>query len=220
MHLSVIAKEPRPGHVKTRLCPPCTPAQAASLAAAALTDTLDEIDALAMRSNGDIARVLLFDGNERDWMRPGWRCIAQRGGGLDERLANAFDDLGPGVIVGMETPHVIASLGAALDAVRSGSDAIGLTTDGGYWAIGLGVIDRRVFDSVPMSTSRTGLAQLGQLHRSGRPVRRLAFARDLDTFDDVVDAAHRAHGTQHLRTIARQVLDTVRGGDAHERGTG
>ncbi|MBI5104514.1 MAG: glycosyltransferase, partial [Solirubrobacterales bacterium] len=38
--LAVIAKAPAPGRVKTRLCPPCTPEQAAALAEAALRDTL------------------------------------------------------------------------------------------------------------------------------------------------------------------------------------
>ncbi|HEY3649911.1 MAG TPA: hypothetical protein VGL33_18240, partial [Streptosporangiaceae bacterium] len=36
----VIAKEPYPGRVKTRLTPPFTPVQAAELAAASLSDTL------------------------------------------------------------------------------------------------------------------------------------------------------------------------------------
>ncbi|NJA55488.1 glycosyltransferase, partial [Streptomyces sp. NEAU-H3] len=44
--LAVIAKEPLPGRVKTRLCPPCTPAQAAGLARAALHDTLATLAAL------------------------------------------------------------------------------------------------------------------------------------------------------------------------------
>ncbi len=39
--VAVLAKAPVPGRVKTRLCPPCSPAQAAQLAAAALEDTLD-----------------------------------------------------------------------------------------------------------------------------------------------------------------------------------
>jgi len=38
--IAVIAKAPAPGRSKTRLTPPCTPAQAAALAAAALADTL------------------------------------------------------------------------------------------------------------------------------------------------------------------------------------
>jgi uncharacterized protein len=39
----VLAKEPVPGRVKTRLCPPCTAAQAAQLAEAALADTLEAV---------------------------------------------------------------------------------------------------------------------------------------------------------------------------------
>jgi len=38
--LLLIAKAPVPGRVKTRLCPPCTPEQAAAVAAAALADTV------------------------------------------------------------------------------------------------------------------------------------------------------------------------------------
>ena len=41
--LLVIAKEPVPGRVKTRLVPPCTPRQAAALAEAALADTLHAV---------------------------------------------------------------------------------------------------------------------------------------------------------------------------------
>ncbi len=210
MHLTVIAKEPRPGFVKTRLCPPCTPDEAAAIAAAALADTLDEMDELATRNPGDVRRLLLFDGDATTWVRPGWEVVAQRGRGLAERLANAFDDLGRGVIVGMETPHVVASLGAALDAVAAGGDGIGLAGDGGYWAIALGTVDRRVFDAVPMSTSNTGLAQLRRLHAHGRSVRRLRFARDLDTYDDVVHAAERAETTNRLRSTSTDVVARVR----------
>ena len=45
MQLVVIAKEPVAGRVKTRLCPPFSPAQAAALAAAALADTLAAVAA-------------------------------------------------------------------------------------------------------------------------------------------------------------------------------
>ena len=49
----VLAKRPRPGAVKTRLCPPCTPEEAAALAAAALRDTLAHVRGAAVA-----ARVL------------------------------------------------------------------------------------------------------------------------------------------------------------------
>ncbi len=111
MHLSVIAKEPRPGFVKTRLCPPCTPEQAATIAAAGLLDTLDAIDALTIHTTSlgySVRPTLIFDGDATEWLRPGYSVIAQRGGGLEERLANAFDDLGPGFIVGMESPQAVS----------------------------------------------------------------------------------------------------------------
>ncbi|MEX1106899.1 MAG: DUF2064 domain-containing protein [Ilumatobacteraceae bacterium] len=218
MHVTVIAKQPRPGLVKTRLCPPCTHGEASAVAAAALTDTLDAIDRLAVLSPTTLERVLLFDGDPTDWVRPGWRTVPQRGDGLGDRLANGFDDLGSGVIVGMETPHVIGALGAAFDAIRHGHDAIGLATDGGYWAIALSTVDRRVLHDVPMSTSSTGIAQLRRLHSLGRSVVRLPIARDLDTFDDLVDAAARPAGAPTLRAVAGEVIERVRtrapGGDA------
>lgn len=209
VHLTVIAKEPRPGHVKTRLCPPCTPAEAADVAAAALTDTLDKVDALCSTRGDTVERVLLFDGDPTAWLRTGWRVVAQRGDSLGERLANGFDDLGPGVIVGMETPHVVDRLHDALDAVADGQDAIGLATDGGYWVIALGTVDRSVFSGVPMSASNTGLAQLHRLHALGRAVRRLPMARDLDTFDDLADAAVRRASTAALRAAALAVCSNV-----------
>lgn len=203
LHLTVIAKRPVAGRVKTRLCPPCTPGQAADVAAAALADTMDAIDDIA--SGIDVRKVLLFEGDPDGWDRVGWDVVEQTGGDLDRRLCAAFDDLGPGLIVGMETPHAARSLASGVAALQRSRDAIGLTPDGGYWVIGLHRPDRRVFDDVPMSTSATGLAQLRALHRAGRSVERLMFARDLDTFDDLCDAATRPGGTERLTEVARQI---------------
>lgn len=130
--LAVIAKAPEPGRSKTRLSPPCTPRQAAALAEAALDDTL-----AAVRAAPVIARrVLVLDGAPGDWA-DGFEILAQRGGGLDERLAAAFTDLdGPLFLVGMDTPQLApeliarglralqardACLGSAPDAATGGS---------------------------------------------------------------------------------------------------
>lgn len=205
LHLTVIAKRPVPGRVKTRLCPPCTPEQAADVATAALADTMDAIDAVAAASVDHVRKVLLFEGDSDGWCRPSWDVVSQSSGGLDRRLNAAFDQLGPGLVVGMETPHAARSLASGVAALRRGRDAIGLTHDGGYWAIGLHRIDPRVFRDVPMSTSSTGAAQLRALHHLGRSVERLRFARDLDTFDDLRDAATRPDGTPRLTEVAHQI---------------
>jgi uncharacterized protein len=212
VHLTIIAKETRPGFVKTRLCPPCSPETAAELATAALLDTLDAVDTVVREATDrglTLEPTLLFDGDPSALIRPGYAVVAQRGDGLDERLAHGFEDLGPGFIVGMETPQAVHSIGRAIDFVEFGHDAIGLATDGGYWVIGLGRVDSDVFRAIPMSQSHTGLAQLRRLHALGRQVRMLPMVRDLDTFADVEAAAHAREDTR-LTRVARRVVAEVR----------
>ncbi len=211
MHVTVIAKAPVPGQVKTRLSPPCTPEQAAEVAAAALADTLAAVDEVARITGA--RRVLLLDGDRQDWMPTAFDVVAQRGAGLEQRLCSGFLDLGPGVIVGMETPHVAAALAAAVVAARRGVDSIGLATDGGYWMIGLCAasvaIAHELFDGIPMSSTHTGLAQLRRLQTHGRQVRLLPMARDLDTFDDLQAVAESGRNGS-LATVAAQVLADIR----------
>jgi len=68
--LLVIAKQPLPGRVKTRLVPPCTPGQAAALAEAALADTLHTVLAAPARR-----RVLVLDGEPGPWLPPGFDIV-------------------------------------------------------------------------------------------------------------------------------------------------
>ena len=104
--IAVLAKAPVAGRVKTRLCPPCDPQQAAHLAEAALADTLD-----AALGVPDVRHVLVLDGEVGSWLPPGIEVLAERGAGLDERLAYAYDDLGGGaLLVGMDTPQLTPAL--------------------------------------------------------------------------------------------------------------
>lgn len=188
MHVTIIAKAPVAGRVKTRLCPPCTPQQAADVAAAALADTFAAVDLVAAATGA--RRVLLLDGDVQAWMPADYEVIPQRGVGLGERLQNGFVDAGPGVIIGMETPDAAPWLVDGLDAVRAGRNVLGPATDGGYWMIGLCAESMErvddVFRGVPMSTADTGAAQLRTLQQLGREVTLLPAARDLDDFDDLL----------------------------------
>lgn len=210
MHLTIIAKAPEPGRVKTRLCPPCTVEQAAEIAAAALADTMAAVDATVAdgRWAGRVRRVMLLDGQPGRWIPDPYDVVPQHGMGLAERLANGFDELGPGVIVGMDTPAAGRWLGDAMGAVSAGSDVIGLASDGGYWVIGLATTDRRVFDGIPMSESHTGIAQVRRLHRLGRPVRMLPMTRDLDDVADLLAHA-RSDDPGRLAAVARVVVDRL-----------
>ena len=211
MHLTVIAKAPVAGRVKTRLCPPCTLGQAADIAEAALADTLDAI--VAVVGGSDIRPVLLIEGETPAFTPPEFEVVPQRGDGLEQRLRHGFFDLGPGIIVGMDTPHAVAGLGAAFGRLERGVDALGLAIDGGYWAIGLSLVDDRflaaIFGDVPMSTSRTGVHQLRRLHQLGRPVHMLTTTRDLDTVEDLVAAAE-ANRAGRLGGVLSAVAATLR----------
>ena len=210
MHITVIAKAPVAGLVKTRLCPPCTPEQAAAVAAAGLADTVDAIDASVADAQSCARRVLLLDGVVQAWMPTAWAVVAQRGDQLGERLCNGFFDLGPGVITGMETPHVAHLLAGALEAISAGHDVIGPAEDGGYWMIGLCARTLRnlpaVFDGVPMSTSTTYAVQRERLHRAGRSILTLPLARDLDDFADLCAVAASGR-TGRLAAMARDLVD-------------
>lgn len=181
-HVLVMAKAPVAGRVKTRLCPPCTPAEAAAIAEAALADTLDAVAAC-----GAGRRIVALDGAPGPWLPPGFEVIPQVDGGLDRRLAAAWAMAGgAGVQIGMDTPQVTpALLDDALGSLGLTDAALGLAVDGGWWAIGLRRPDRRVFAGIPMSTAETGAAQRARLRQLGLTVSDLPALVDLDTADDL-----------------------------------
>lgn len=237
MTLVVLAKAPVAGRVKTRMCPPCSPSQAAALAAAALADTLDAVSRVPARRH-----VLALDGSPdlpphscapanaghdepeatpalRGPVAPlGWvlppvfETIAQRGGGLDERLAAAFDDVGgPVLLVGMDTPQVTSSLlvEAAEELLRPATDAVlGTAPDGGWWAVGLRRPDPQAFLGVPMSTPVTGIEQWKRLDRLGLRSRLLPCLEDADDIASARSIAAMIPGSWFATCLASLGLDT------------
>jgi rSAM/selenodomain-associated transferase 1 len=179
--LIVIAKAPEPGRSKTRLSPPLTLEGAARLAEASLRDTLECAAQVPAKR-----RVIALDGEPGSWLPAGFEVIPQRGDGLDERLASAFEDVGePAVLIGMDTPQLRpAMLRQALARLRQADAVLGPALDGGYWAIGLRDADRRLFEGVPMSAAHTCRSQLARLAAHGRSVALLPQLRDVDLFDD------------------------------------
>ncbi|MEU3794393.1 DUF2064 domain-containing protein [Streptomyces fructofermentans] len=195
--LLVIAKEPRPGRVKTRLTPPFTPQEAAALAEAALTDTLRAVAATPARR-----RVLVLDGTPGPWLPPGFDVVPQATGDLDERLADAFANCdGPALLIGMDTPQVTPAL---LSVDFEGCDAyFGPAEDGGFWALGLATPDPGLLRGVPMSTPRTGAVQRARLVAAGLRVRELPPLRDVDTAQDAEAVAAAAPGSRFAAELRR-----------------
>ncbi len=192
----VLAKAPVAGRVKTRLCPPLSPVEAALVAESALADTLDAVS----RCVAD-RFVVALDGVPGPWLPPGFEVVAQRGGGLDERLAAAWVDVGgPGVQVGMDTPQLRPDhLDDALTSLDRHDAALGAATDGGWWAIALRRPAPACFLGIAMSTAHTGRAQRRRLLDLGLTVADLPELRDVDTAEDLAAVAAEH---PHLRTSA------------------
>ncbi|WP_019357680.1 TIGR04282 family arsenosugar biosynthesis glycosyltransferase [Streptomyces sp. AA1529] len=208
--LLVIAKEPLPGRVKTRLAPAFTPHGAAALAAAALTDTLRAVLAAPARR-----RILVLDGSPGRWL-PGpeeggdrIEVVPQGGGGLDERLAAAFARCdGPALLVGMDTPQLTPRLLAPAtraDAWQQCDAWFGPAADGGFWALGLADPDPALLRGVPMSTAATGAVQRARLLAAGLRVHDLPQLRDVDEPGDAAAVAAQApaglFAAEHARLL-------------------
>jgi glycosyltransferase A (GT-A) superfamily protein (DUF2064 family)/SAM-dependent methyltransferase len=202
----VLAKEPRPGRVKTRLQARFSPEQASALAAAALSDTLAAV--LASRVQ---RRVLAWEGDPTGWNR-GFEVVAQPDGDLSVRLASAFSAVQtarpdePTLLIGMDTPQVQPWL---LEHRWGGADAVlGLSDDGGFWAIGLRDADPyAVFDGIEMSTNRTGAIQFARLLDLKLSVQLLPPLRDIDDPADAELVADRHPGLRFSRRYQGVVAD-------------
>lgn len=216
MQLLVIAKAPVPGRVKTRMCPPCTPEQAAALAAAALVDTLATGTATGLPV---AARTLIVSGRFRP--PEGWWSVRQRGHGFAQRLVHAYRDTRlPGVaslLVGMDTPQLTPAglREAAVRLAAPGVDAVlGPAEDGGWWTLGLCDPGHgTVLAGVPMSTPHTGRDTLAGLRARGLRVALLPTLRDVDTAEDAAIVAGQCPpGSRFARAVAGQLAVRVPAG--------
>jgi rSAM/selenodomain-associated transferase 1 len=201
--LIVLAKEPVPGRVKTRLCPPCTPEVAAALAAAALADTL-----VAACASGADRVVLALDGRVGPWCPAGVDVVEQGTGDLARRLTTAWTaTAGPALQIGMDTPQVTATeLDAAFAAlVAPGVDAVlGPAADGGWWAVGFRRPQPNAFLGVPTSRPDTGRLQAARLRSLGLTVAALPTQTDVDTWADAVAVAAEHPTTAFAGAVHRQ----------------
>lgn len=205
MHLLVMAKEPRPGRVKTRLCPPCTPEEAAELAAAAIADTLE-----AAAGSGADRCIVALDGRPGPWLPSGVEVVDQGEGTLGQRLDRAWAQAGgPGVQVGMDTPQVTSALlDEALGHLADGAPCVlGGANDGGWWAIGLQGAVPDLFTPVPTSRDDTATLQRDRCRALGLEVTELPVLTDVDEIADARTVAAGAPTTRFARALDALDLD-------------
>ena len=204
--LVVIAKECLPGRVKTRLHPDLSFEQAAQAASASLADTFAALAELPADR-----RILAFDGIVPPPGSEPYDVIPQTAGDLDQRLAAVFDDAeGPTLLVGMDTPQLLAADLAPFFPWPDDADFVfGPALDGGFWCLGMREPRGELIRGIPMSRDDTGVLQLRRLCAAGGAaggvIRVLPPLMDVDTIVEARAVAALAPETRFARALATMV---------------
>jgi len=193
----IFVKAPRPGQVKTRLCPPLTPDEAATLHGSFVLDTLERTKAAIAKEHLSVDRyiaclpsasLVFFKILEE---RHGVHLLDQVGDDLGQRMHRAFTDLfGRGyqqvIIVGTDVPTLPLSVyQQAVSLIASHSLVLGPSTDGGYYLIGLNRSVPELFSDVPWSTADVLAATRRKASALGLTIGLLKEWRDVDVAEDL-----------------------------------
>ena len=189
--LTVMAKAPQPGKVKTRLSPPLTLEQTAALNVRFLQDTTENLAAIA-----GAAGVISYTPRGDEALFAGllpetFALVLQRGEGFGERLLGAAQDIlaigyGSVCLIDSDSPTVpTLAYERAVAALQQPGDrvVIGPSGDGGYYLIGLKQVHREPFERISWSTASVLGETLTRCREAGLEVVLLP------TWYDVDDAA-------------------------------
>lgn len=197
--VAVIAKAPRPGHVKTRLQGLVAPGEAAALGAAFLHDTLDNLAAAARHV--PIAPFIAYApaGEESrfdPFLQTGAQLILADGAGGDAPDVEGFGRVllhatrallargyGAACVLGADSPTLPTAelIDAARTLLDHRADAVlGEADDGGYWLLGLTRPTPAPFARIGWSTPAAGADTRARLTEAGLRTHRLATWYDID----------------------------------------
>ncbi len=220
--LFVMAKDPRPGQVKTRLCPPLTPGMAAELYRCFLLDVLDLVASLpgvdpALAFSPPQAREAFVR-----ITRGRFRLLPQEGADLGARLENAFRALFRNgydrvAAVSTDSPDLpVEYLQEAFVRLEAAPVVVGPCPDGGYYLIALSALIPELFRNMAWSTDRVLPETEARVKQIGLSLSYLPAWHDVDTASDLNrlvgglartgrDGARAAHTTIFCRRELRHL---------------
>jgi rSAM/selenodomain-associated transferase 1 len=195
--LVIFANAPIPGQVKTRLCPPLTPDEAATLHGSFVLDTLERTKVAALKLKLPIDRYLacapptthaFFKIMEE---RQSVKLIDQVGDDLGARMNQAFKTLfAQGyrqvLLMGTDVPTLpFDHFKQALISLEDHDLVLGPACDGGYYLIGLKRVAPELFADIPWSTDRVLRLTREKAATLGLTIALLEPWRDVDTLADL-----------------------------------
>lgn len=188
----VFAKAPIAGQVKTRLCPPLTPDEAASLHGSLVLDILERCQSLKgydrILAGTPSPHHPFFRAMEARFKIPVWD---QQGEDLGARMAGVFKQaLGAPyrsvVVIGTDIPGINGPLlTAAVKGLQDHDVVLGPTVDGGYYLIGLRSPVPDLFENMPWSTDQVYARTKQKIQELGFTLKILPTLRDFDTVEDL-----------------------------------
>ena len=190
--VSIMAKAPRAGEVKTRLCPPLSTEEAAELYRCFLLDKIEQVRTLKEASPA-IAYTPAEGRMVFEELAPGFALVPQRGADLGTRLANSFDHLfakgyAAALAIDSDTPTLPTGfLQQALDFIATPQIdvVLGPTEDGGYYLIGLRTLHLELFEEIAWSTAQVLPETIRRAEAKGLKTACLPPWFDIDTPDDL-----------------------------------
>jgi rSAM/selenodomain-associated transferase 1 len=186
--LTVMAKAPKAGRVKTRLSPPLTLEQTAALNIRFLRDTTENLatipGAAGVISYTPVGDEALFAG----LLPETFALVAQRGDGFGERLLAAAEDIlaigyGAVCLIDSDSPTVPgAAFYQAVAALAEPGDRIvlGPSQDGGYYLIGMKQAHAEPFERITWSTGSVLEETLARCREAGLHIVLLPTWYDVD----------------------------------------
>ncbi|MCP9451710.1 MAG: TIGR04282 family arsenosugar biosynthesis glycosyltransferase [Nitrospira sp.] len=200
--LVMFAKAPVPGQVKTRLCPPLTPDEAATIHGSFVLDTVERAKAAIDRFKLPVDRFLACAPSSA---HPFFKVLEARhhvrlidqvgdnslGENVGQRMAGVFDRLfAQGyrsvILVGTDVPSLpIEEYRRAFDLLESHDLVLGPALDGGYYLLGLKRPIPDLFVDIPWSTALVLKTTQDRARAAGLTIASTAPCQDIDTIDDL-----------------------------------
>lgn len=211
----LMAKQPQPGKTKTRLCPPLTHEQAASLYEALLKDTL----VLAGELGNAHLAVAISPPDALAYFRritqPGVLLLPVEGETIGVCLYQSFQELferGYRHVLALNTdgPSLPAQyLRQALEALEEVDLMLGPGEDGGYYLIGMKQPHPALFEGIPWSTGEVLSHTLAQAEQLNLRAQLTPTWYDVDHLPDVLrlhDEIRQlpSHRLVHVRAFFQQ----------------
>jgi len=198
MTLLLFIKNPRLGHVKTRLARTVGDVEALRVYRFLLDKTRDT--ALQV----DARRMLFYSEqiqHDDDWLSSQFDKFVQAEGDLGVRMSSAFETAfakgaNRAVIIGSDCPELDPdTVRTAFEALHAHELVIGPSADGGYYLLGMRQLWPALFEGIPWSTEVVLEQTLHKAQQLGLKAFQLQTLNDIDEEQDWKDYTKRIQTT-------------------------